>query len=251
MEYSINQLAKLAGISTRTLRYYDEIELLSAKRVSSNGYRVYGTKEVDLLQQILFYREMGVALEEIKNIIWSKDFDGISALQEHLSSLKNKKQQIEALIHNVENTIAAAKGEKVMRDKEKFMGFKKKMLEENEQQYGKELRERFGDDVIDSSNAKLMGMTEEQYVKVQSLSLQINEALKEAQKQGDPASELAQQVCAMHEQWLRFYWVKYSKQAHLGLAQGYVEDPRFKKYYDDIAPGCAQFLYDALQIYCK
>lgn len=66
MEYSINKLAKLAGISTRTLRYYDEIELLSPKRISSNDYRVYGQKEVDLLQQILFFRELGISLEEIK-----------------------------------------------------------------------------------------------------------------------------------------------------------------------------------------
>lgn len=80
MEYSINKLAKLAGVSTRTLRYYDEIGLLSPERISSNGYRVYGQKEVDLLQQILFYRELGVSLDEIKNIVWSKDYDGIAAL---------------------------------------------------------------------------------------------------------------------------------------------------------------------------
>ena len=91
MEYSINKLAKLSGVSTRTLRYYDEIGLLSPKRISSNGYRVYGQKEVDLLQQILFYRELGVPLDKIKNIIWSKGYDCISALQGHLSALKAKK----------------------------------------------------------------------------------------------------------------------------------------------------------------
>ena len=69
MEYSINKLAKLAGISTRTLRYYDEIGLLCPLRVSGNSYRVYGQREVDLLQQILFYRELGLPLDVIKNIM--------------------------------------------------------------------------------------------------------------------------------------------------------------------------------------
>ena len=90
-EYSINKLAKLAGVSPRTLRYYDEIGLLSPRRISSNSYRVYGQKEVDLLQQILFYRELGVPLEEIKNIVWSKDYNVQVALQGHLEALRAKK----------------------------------------------------------------------------------------------------------------------------------------------------------------
>jgi len=89
MEYSINKLAKLAGITTRTLRYYDEIGLLSPQRISSNGYRVYAQKEVNLLQQILFYRELGVQLDEIKNIVWSENYDEFASLQDHLSALKS------------------------------------------------------------------------------------------------------------------------------------------------------------------
>ncbi len=80
MKYTINKLAKLAGVSTRTLRYYDEIGLLRPARMSSNGYRVYGQKEVDRLQQILFYRELGVPLEEIKKILSSKEFDELDRL---------------------------------------------------------------------------------------------------------------------------------------------------------------------------
>jgi len=249
MEYSIHKLAQLAGVSTRTLRYYDEIGLLSPKRISSNGYRVYGQKEVDLLQQILFYRELEVPLDEIKCIVWSKDYDGLAALQEHLAALKAKKQQIELLIRNVEKTIAATKGEIAMKDSEKFEGLKKKMIDENEKKYGKEIREKYGDDVVNASNAKLMGLTEEQYERMQQLSQQINENLKKAFEQGDPSGELAQKVCAMHKEWLCYSWNHYSKQAHLGLAQMYVNDPRFKKYYDDIAPGCAEFLRDALTIF--
>jgi len=251
MEYSINQLAKLAGVSTRTLRYYDEIQLLSPKRTSSNGYRVYGQQEVDLLQQILFYRELGMPLDEIKNIISSKDYDAVTSLQSHLAALKEKKQQMERLIANVEKTIAASKGEITMSDKEKFEGFKQQMIEDNEKQYGAEIRETYGDAVVDASNAKMMGLTAEAYEATQALSQQINQSLKAAFEQGDPSSEAAQAVCALHQKWLGHFWNHYSKEAHLSLAQTYVDDPRFKKYYDDIAEGCAVFLRDALQIYCQ
>lgn len=251
MEYRINNLAKLAGITTRTLRYYDEIGLLSPQRISKNGYRVYGQKEVDLLQQILFYRELGVQLDEIKKIVWSKNYDGIATLQDHLLALKSKKEQIELLIANVEKTIAASKGKITMSNAEKFEGFKQKMMEENEQRYGKEIRERFGEAVIDASNAKMMKLTSEQYEKMQTLSQQIKDLLKAAFEQGDPSNELAQQVCALHKEWLGYFWNHYSKEAHLGLAQAYVADPRFKKYYDAIEEGCAHFLLEALQVYCK
>lgn len=250
MEYSISKLAKLAGVSTRTLRYYDEIGLLSPGRISSNGYRVYGQKEIDLLQQILFYRELGVPLNEIKKIVGSQDYDRMAALQSHLSALKAKKEQLKLLIATVEKTIAAAKGEISMSDREKFEGFKRKMIEENEKRFGREVREKYGDEAMEASNAKLMGLTAEQYARLEELSRQINDNLKKAFEQGDPSSELSQKVCALHKEWLGYYWDSYSKEAHLGLAQMYVEDPRFREYYDAIAVGCAEFLRDAIKIYC-
>lgn len=251
MEYTINKLAKLAGVSTRTLRYYDQIGLLSPVRMSSNGYRIYGQKEVDLLQQILFYRELNVQLDEIKKIISSKDFDGMEALQKHLTVLLSKRKQLDLLIANVENTIKAAKGETIMSDKEKFDGFIQKLVDDNEQQYGKEIREKYGDDVIDRSNAKVKGMTKEQYAEVERLSLEVNETLKAAFEQGDPAGELAQKVCELHKKWLCYFWDHYSKEAHTGVTQMYVDDPRFTAYYDKIAVGAAAFLRDAVLIYCQ
>ncbi len=97
----------------------------------------------------------------------------------------------------------------------------------------------------------MMGLTVEQYEKVQELSRQINDSLKTAFEQGDPSSELAQKVCALHKEWLGYFWDHYSKKAHLGLAQTYVDDPRFRKYYDAIAVGCAEFLRNAIKIYCE
>ena len=87
MEYTVQKLAQLAGVSSRTLRYYDEIGLLKPARINSSGYRIYGSAEIDKLQQILFYRELGVELEKIKKIIHSSSFDSLKALQEHRTKL--------------------------------------------------------------------------------------------------------------------------------------------------------------------
>ena len=250
MDYSINALAKLAGVSVRTLHYYDEIKLLSPGRISSNGYRVYGATEVDSLQQILFYRELGLPLDEISRIMHAKDYDAAAALMQHLTSLLEKRDRLDRVIVNVTKTISAKEGEITMSDKEKFEGFKKNLVDENEQKYGKEIRTSFGDQAVDDSNAKLMGLTPAEYAEREDLSQQISQTLKQALEQGDPTGELARKVSEMHTNWLCFYWKDYSKEAHRGLAQAYVDDPRFRKYYDDIAPGCAEFLRDAITTYC-
>mgnify|MGYP000966772799 FL=1 len=250
MEYTINQLAKLAGVSTRTLRYYDQCGLLPPKTVRSNGYRIYGETEVNRLQQILFYRELGVELSEIGRILAEKDFDGLSALQNHLTALREKRARLDRLIDNVQKSISAMKGEAEMTDEEKFEGFKEKLISDNEQKYGGEIREKYGDEAVDRSNTKLKNMTKEQYGELEALTQELNRTLKAAFEQGDPGGELAQKACALHKRWLCFYWDHYSKEAHRGVAQMYVDDPRFTAYYDAVAPGCAVFLRDAVRIFC-
>ena len=244
MEYTINKLAKLAGVSTRTLRYYDELGLLSPARISSNGYRIYGQKEIDRLQQILFYRELGVPLEEIGKILASKNFDEFLALQGHLTALLAKRKQLDLLIDNVEKTIKAMKGEIIMSDQEKFEGFLQKLVDDNERQYGEEIRTKYGEECVNRSNAKVLNMSREQYAELEKLTTELNETLKAAFEQGDPAGELAQKVYELHKKWLCYYWDKYSKEAHIGVTQMYVDDSRFTAYYDKIAPGCAVFLRD-------
>ena len=251
MEYTINKLAKLAKVSARTLRYYDEFGLLSPARINSSGYRIYGQKEIDRLQKILFYRELGVPLEEIKEIISAGDFDGIAALEGHLGALCNKREQLDLLIANVKKTISAQKGEIIMRDKEKFDGFINKYVDDNERQYGEEIRKKYGNDTINYSNEKIKKMTREHYSEVERLSLELNETLKAAFSDGNPAGESAQKACELHKKWLCCFWDYYTKEAHAGLAQMYVDDPRFTEYYDKIAVGCAPFLRDAILIFCK
>lgn len=249
MEYTVQKLGKMAGISTRTLRYYDEIGILKPARINSSGYRIYGEAEVDRLQQIMFYRELGVSLDSIKDIINSPDFDAAAALIEHRERLVEKRQQLDLLIANVDKTIALKDGRIKMTDKEKFEGFKQKILDDNEKKYGKEVREKYGNDVVDASNKMIKNMTEEQYTDWQRLAVSVSETLKEAFATGDPAGELAQKAADMHRKWLSYTWNHYTKEAHAGLAQMYVYDERFRAYYDKEQPGRAAFLRDAILIY--
>jgi DNA-binding transcriptional MerR regulator len=250
MEYTINELAKMAGVSARTLRYYDGFGLLAPRRNHSNGYRVYGAAEADRLQQILFYRELGVRLDEIKRILTAPEFDPLAALASHLDALKARQTQLGVLIHNVEMSIQAMKGEINMSDTEKFNGFKQKLIDDNEHRYGAEIRAKYGDEAVDRSNARLQGMSQEQYAQSERLRQEYEEALKESFSQGDPSSPLAQKACELHKQWLCCFYDSYSKEYHTGLVQMYTEDPRFTAYYDKIAPNCAVFLRDAVNIYC-
>ena len=94
-------------------------------------------------------------------------------------------------------------------------------------------------------------MSKEQYAEVEATTEKLNETLKTAFEQGDPASELAQKACKLHKDWLCYFWDSYSKEAHIGVTQMYVDDPRFTEYYDKIAPGCAVFLRDAVLIFCS
>lgn len=249
MEYTVQKLSKIAGISTRTIRYYDEVGILKPARINSSGYRIYGQEQVDTLQQILFYRELGVKLEKIKEIISEPLFNTLYALEEHRDKLLEKRKQIDTLINNVNKTIASSKGEIKMVDKEKFEGFKKNIIDENEKKYGKEIREKYGNDTVDKSNKKMMGMSQEQYDEFTRLGEEVIEVILKAFETGDPSCELAQRGADLHKQWLSYTWASYSKEAHSGLAQMYVDDERFTAFYDKYETGLAVFLRDVILIY--
>lgn len=249
MEYTVQKLGRLAGVSTRTLRYYDEIGILKPARVSSSGYRIYGPAEVDRLQQILFYRELGLSLDGIKAIMTSPDFNGVQALKEHHEQLLDRRLHLDKLIANVEKTIASHEGGIPMSDKEKFEGFKQKLIDENEKAYGAEIRQKYGEETVNKSNERLKNMTEEEHAEVTRLAEEVTETLAAAFQTGDPAGELAQKAAELHKRWLTFYWSEYTKEAHAGVARMYVDDERFKAYYDAKQPGTAEFLRDAVLIY--
>ncbi len=251
MEYTVQKLGRLAGVSTRTLRYYDEMGILKPARISSSGYRIYGQAEVDRLQQILFYRELGISLEGIRDIVTKPSFDRTTALHEHHKKLLEKREQLDLLIANVEKTMDQTEGRSTMTDKEKFEGFKQKMIAENEEKYGGEIRAKYGDESVERSNNAIKGMSEEEYAKWEKLSADVLATLHKAFKTGDPAGKLAQEAADLHRQWLSLAWGGYNKEAHAGLAQMYVDDTRFTAHYDKDQPGTAAFLRDAVLIYTK
>ena len=249
MKYSISQLSKLAGVSSRTLRYYEEIGLLLPREKGDNGYRYYDSRQVDRLQQIMFYRSFDMELDDIKNILNSDDFNQVTALESHLVKLENQKAKINRLIDSVNKTIMSLKGETTMSDKEKFAAFKQNIVNENEKKYGAEIRKKYGDKTVDDTNKKILDMSQESWNSLEELNEQLNKTLKAAVEEGNPASETAQKACALHKEWLGHYWNFYSKEAHLNLCLMYTQDERFKEYYEKIAPGCADFLYEAMKIY--
>ena len=251
MEYSIKQLSVLSGITSRTIRYYHEIGLLNPLRISSSGYRIYGEKQIDLLQQILFYRELGVELETIKKIITDEDFDSERALEGHLSALLEKRKQVDRLIDGVQKTLLEKKGEIKMATNEKFEAFKKDLVHTNESKYGKESREKYGEHAVNRSNDILISMTDEQYSKIEILQKEMESNLKIAAEIGDVTSELSQTLFKQHKEWITFYWGEYSEEGHKSLAQMYVDDARFKAYYDIIGENCAEFLRDVVFHFCE
>lgn len=252
MEYGIKELSQLAGVSARTLRYYDEIGLLKPSRVTDAGYRFYGQKEVAVLQQILFYRERGFDLKTIQKVIYDKNFDMLRAMEEHLQELENQKAITEALIQTVKKTIQHMKGAYDMSDKEKFQALKDKMIQENEKKYGAEARRKYGEEQVDSANRKMMNLTETQFLRWQELDEEIRSRLEEGVKAGIFAdSEEARQIAMLHREWLSISVTNYSAQMHRGIATMYVADERFTKYYDRNEQGCAQLLHDAVKSWIK
>ncbi|WP_312652672.1 MerR family transcriptional regulator [Proteiniclasticum sp.] len=251
MEYSIKEISKMAGVSSRTLRYYDEIGLLSPLRVSSTGYRIYGQEEVNRLQQILFYREFELPLEKISEIMSRQNYDREKALVEHKEKLIAKRKQIDLMLTNLDESIREMKGETKMKDKDKFQGLKEKNLKVNEEKYGKEIREKYGEVVVEESNRKYQNQSQETYEKAERLGAEIIEKLYVAMETGDPSSEAAQEVAKLHKEWISIYWPVYDKEAHRGLAEMYVADERFKVYYDKDKEGAAEFLRDSINVFTK
>ncbi|MBP2097876.1 MerR family transcriptional regulator [Enterococcus rivorum] len=232
MEYTIKKIAELSGISTRTLRYYDEINLLKPTRINSSGYRIYGIKEVDRLQQILFYRSLDIKLEDIQTILSQSEVDIQHSLKEHYNQLLLKRQQIDSLLLTVEKTIRYQKGEITMNDQEKFEGLKREALQKNEKLYGKEIREKYGESTVETSNKKWLNLSKEQFNQMEQTEQNLFSALKKVIQSKDYDSPEAKEAFESHKEWLLFTTPHYSVQMHRGLGEMYIADERFASYYN-------------------
>ena len=129
---------------------------------------------------------------------------------------------------------------------------REKMIEENEARYGAEIRKKYGDETVNASNKRLKGLSDADIQHMEDLSVQIVTRLQDAVRAGiSPESEEGQSIASLHREWLGFTWPSYTPQAHLGLAQMYVSDPRFTAYYDKEVPGCAAFLLKAVAVFTQ
>ena len=246
--YTPKQLARISGVSVRTLHHYDQIGLLVPQR-RDNGYRSYCAADVERLQQILLYRQMGLDLHAVGELLDARDYDPARALQQHLDALRSEHARLETLIATVEKTLATMKGDATMTDQERFEGLKAEAIAQNEKTYGAEARARYGDKAVDEANRKLARMSEQEWTDIMELEEAIKAQLKAAMATGDPASAEAAELVRMHARWLAAHWPDgaYSPEAHRGMAKGYLADQRFIDYYDSACgAGATQFLHDAI-----
>lgn len=249
--YSIKQVADLSGISIRTLRYYDEIDLLKPNSVTDAGYRQYTDKELDRLQLILFYRELELPLKEIQLLLGGEQ-DSLQVLENQRQQLMAKQQRLNELIATINRTISTKKGEAHMSNEEKFGSFKQAQIDENEQKYGTEIRERYGNQEIDAANKQWQGLTKIQYDQMQTLEQQLFTDLKVYIAAGEADETLAQKIFKIHQSWLKTAWPGYSLVAHRGVGELYSSDDRFASYYDDRAgKNAAKALTKIIQTYAK
>ncbi len=243
--YTVRQLAGVAGVSARTLHYYDEIGLLKPERNPQNGYRLYGRAALLRLQQILFFRELGLSLEEIQAMLDRPDFDLLVALENHRRALLARQERLGQLLQTVERTILHLKGMIEMDNQELFAAFS----EEKQQEYEAEIRERYGEtEAYRESQRRWKSYTDEQKKQMGEEGNAAYRALVAAIPYG-PASPQAQEGIARWHQHLRWFYEP-TREMLLGLADMYNEHPDFNANFQRIHPDLADFMRKAVKIYC-
>ncbi|MDD3265269.1 MAG: MerR family transcriptional regulator [Dehalococcoidales bacterium] len=245
MAYTVKNLAELAGVSVRTLHYYDEIGLLKPEYRNSNGYRYYGDEAIVNLQQIMFFRELGFNLEEIANIISRPDFDVLKALQSHRILLGKKAERINHLLSTVDKTIKELKGEIKMQIKEFYEGFSNEQIEK----YREEVRQRWGEKTLQESEKRIVNMGKEKFAMVQAEGGKIFQHISDNMPKGFESPEV-QELVARWREWLENFH-QYSDEAVLGLGRSYSQDARFAKHFRGIHENLPEFLTKAIEYYCS
>ena len=241
--FTVQQLSRLAGVSRRTLHYYDEIGLLKPSRVGDNGYRYYGEEALLRLQQIMLYRELDMPLENIKEIMGRRDFDVLSALEKHMEGLIRRIARMERMIQTVDDTINFLKGNKKMSKKQLFAAFS----DEEQAEYEKEAMQMYDPATVKASNQnwKNYSTAEKEQIGIEGNAAY--ESFLLAMPKG--AASIEAQISV--ERWrkhLEYFWVPDDQQL-VALAHGYNDDPRFKATFDKIDVNLAAFILEAVEVY--
>ncbi len=240
---TVKQLSQLAGVTPRTLHHYDEIGLLKPSRVGENGYRYYGEEALLRLQQILFYRELDLPLEDIKRIMGRRDYDVLSALESHRTELGRRIERLERLIRTVDHTVEHLKGNKDMSTKQYFEAFS----DEQQAEYEKEAAQMYDPAAVKESNRKWKSYSAAEKQRIAEEGNQVYAGLLAAMPKGASSPE-AQAAVARWRKHIEYFWIPNDEQL-LGLADLYNSDTRFKANFDKIDPRLAAFVKAAVKIY--
>ncbi|MEM7778569.1 MAG: MerR family transcriptional regulator [Pseudomonadota bacterium] len=248
--YTVKQVAKLAGVSVRTLHHYDSIGLLKPARIGENRYRYYGEDELLRLQQILFYREFDVPLVDIIAYLDQADFDHVTALRAHRTRLEQEAERYRQLIGTIDRTIARLNGDRVMQNSDLYKGFSP----EKQAEYEDWLVNEHGDDMrnqIDESKQHLAGLSPAETDARMAELAELETALAKQLKAGVPAdSDTLDPLLDRHRAWVASMWGRACPpDAYAGMAELYLSHPDFEKRYETIATGFTAYLTTAMKAY--
>ncbi|MFN2195450.1 MAG: MerR family transcriptional regulator [Anaerolineales bacterium] len=244
MAYTIKEIADLAGVTTRTLRYYDQIGLLSPADIGENGYRYYDQGNLLQLQQILFFRELDVPLKEIQHFVSRPDFNLLSALEQHQAALQRRAKRLDQLLATVTRTIKTIKGEASMTAKEYFEGF-------DETRYEDEVRERWGDTPqYAESQKKWASYSKEQKEAIKAEGGRLTRQMVGQSPDTSPDDPQVQAAIGEYYAYLNQYFYTCDVEFLRSLSDMWVADPRFAANYERVRAGGAEFVRQAVHLYC-
>jgi len=241
MNYTIKELSDIANITIRTLHHYDKVGLLSPKRDSSNRYRIYGEDDLLRLQQILFFRELDFSLIDIKNILSDENFDIVKSMEDHKKMILLKRKRLDKLLKTINKTINKVTKKKFMKDEELYESFTTEEME----QLAKEAKDRWGHtSAYKQSEKKMRSMTKEQMNVIKKEGDEISR--KAAALMGRNVNDKdVQSVIDLHYKHLSNFYTP-NLEMYKGLAEMYINDTRFTKYFEKYKKGLAQFMHDAM-----
>lgn len=244
--YTIQDLARMAKISVRTLRHYDDTGLLIPVGRNNAGLRLYKKDELLRLQQILFYKKLGLKLLSIKEILDNPNFDIFKALDEHKKNLQQEIVQNRKLIKTIEKTILFIKQPKMLTDEELYEGFSKEQIE----RYNKEVDEKYDPKVVKESRDRVRRMSKEQLEVIKKEGGDIYSALAELMGKEEYTSQKVQDLIRRHFLHINHFYTV-TKEIYSGLAHLYVDNPEFKQFYEKVKPGLAEFLSKGMLYYVE
>lgn len=244
MSYTIKEIADLAGITTRTLRYYDQIGLLCPAATGENSYRYYDQGSLLRLQQILFFRELDVPLRDIQLMLNHPDFDLLEALTRHRRALQERASRLEKLVHTIDRTLAAIQGGGSMTAEDYFEGF-------DESQYEEEARQRWGHTPQwAESRKKWTSYSQDQKEAIKQEGGRITRRMVGDSPDLRPDDPQVQAAVGEYYAYLNQYFYTCPVSFLRNLADMWEADPRFAINYERIREGGAAFVRQAVHIYC-